>query len=158
MNLDGSQVAMSITIPSFAGGLSGKLTNGDIVSLIIYTDADGENTAIVPEALQYVRVITSTTAAGLDKDELIQNEDGTYELPTTVTLLVNPMQAQLLAEYENNSKIHAVLVSRGNDKQATKMLAEQSVILERLAEEAAKEAENAESEETVSEDEVIVHG
>ena len=158
MNLDGSQVAMSITIPSFAGGLSGKLTNGDIVSLIVYTDADGENTAIVPEALQYVRVITSTTAAGLDKDELIQNEDGTYELPTTVTLLVNPMQAQLLAEYENNSKIHAVLVSRGNDKQATKMLAEQSVILERLAEEAAKEAENAESEETVSEDEVIVHG
>ena len=158
MNLDGSQVAMSITIPSFAGGLSGKLTNGDIVSLIIYTDADGENTAIVPEALQYVRVITSTTAAGLDKDELIQNEDGTYELPTTVTLLVNPMQAQLLAEYENNSKIHAVLVSRGNDKQATKMLAEQSVILERLAEEAAKEAENAESEETVSEDEVIAHG
>ena len=158
MNLDGSQVAMSITIPSFAGGLSGKLTNGDIVSLIVYTDADGENIAKVPEALQYVRVITSTTAAGLDKDELIQNEDGTYELPTTVTLLVNPMQAQFLAEYENNSKIHAVLVSRGNDKQATKMLAEQSVILERLAEEAAKEAENAESEETVSEDEVIVHG
>ena len=158
MNLDGSQVAMSITIPSFAGGLSGKLTNGDIVSLIIYTDADGENTAIVPEALQYVRVITSTTAAGLDKDELIQNEDGTYELPTTVTLLVNPMQAQLLAEYENNSKIHAVLVSRGNDKQAIKMLAEQSVILERLAEVAAKEAENAESEDTVSEDEVIAHG
>ena len=159
MNLDGSQVAMSITIPSFAGGLSGKLTNGDIVRLIAYTEVDGESVSIVPEALQYVRVITSTTAAGLDKDELIQNEDGTYELPTTVTLLVNPLQAKLLAEYENNSKLHAVLVSRGNDKQATKMLAEQAVILERLAEEeAAKEAENAESEETVSEDEVIVHG
>ena len=158
MNLDGSQVAMSITIPSFAGGLSDKLTNGDIVRLIAYTDADGENIAVVPEALQYVRVITSTTAAGLDKDELIQNEDGTYELPTTVTLLVNPLQAKLLAEYENNSKLHAVLVSRGNEKQATKMLAEQAVILERLAEEAAKESEHEESEETVSEDEVIVHG
>ena len=85
-------------------------------------------------------MITSTTAAGLDKDELIQNEDGTYELPTTVTLLVTPLQAQLLAEYENNSKLHAVLVSRGNDKQATNFLAEQAVILERLAEEAAKEA------------------
>ena len=158
-NLDGSQVAMSIIIPSFAGGLSGKLTNGDIVRLIAYTDADGENLAVVPEALQYVRVITSTTAAGLDKDELIQNEDGTYELPTTVTLLVNPLQAKLLTEYENNSKLHAVLVSRGNEKQATKMLAEQAVILERLAEEeAAKEAENAESEDTVSEDEVIAHG
>jgi len=159
MNLDGSQVAMSITIPSFAGGLSGKLTNGDIVRLIAYTDADGESLAVVPEALQFVRVITSTTAAGLDKDELIQNEDGIYELPTTVTLLVNPLQATLLTEYENNSKLHAVLVSRGNEKQATKMLAEQAVILERLAEEeAAKEAENAESEDTVSEDEVIAHG
>ena len=68
------------------------------------------------------------------------------------------MQATLLTEYENNSKLHAVLVSRGNEKQATKMLAEQAVILERLAEEAAKEAEHAESEETVSEDEVIAHG
>ena len=38
------------------------------------------------------------------------------------------------------------------------MLAEQAVILERLAEEAAKESEHEESEETVSEDEVIVHG
>ena len=158
MNLDGSQVAMSITIPSFAGGLSGKLTNGDIVSLIVYTDADGETVAKVPEALQYVRVITSTTAPGLDKDELIQNEDGTYELPSTVTLLVNPLQARLLAGYENNSKLHAVLVSRGNDKQATKMLAEQAVILERLAEEAAKEAENAESEDADLESAVIDNG
>ena len=105
-----------------------------------------------------MRVITSTTAAGLDKDELIQNEDGTYELPSTVTLLVNPLQARLLAGYENNSKLHAVLVSRGNDKQATKMLAEQAVILERLAEEAAKEAENAESEDADLESAVIDNG
>ena len=63
-------------------------------------------------------VITSTTADGIDKDELVQNEDGTYELPTTLTLLVDPMQAKLLAEYENNSKIRAVLVSRGDEKKA----------------------------------------
>lgn len=137
--LDGSAVAMSITIPSFAGGLSGKLENGDIVSLIVYTDTDGEGASGIPEALTYVRVITATTAGGLDKDELTRNEDGTYELPTTLTLLVAPVQAKLLAEYENNAQIHAVLVSRGNERQAKKYLREQEDILARLAEEAEAE-------------------
>ena len=142
MALDGDQVAMSITIPSFAGGLSGKLENGDIVSMIVYVDEDGEETTVIPKALTYVRVITSTTADGIDKDELVQNEDGTYELPTTLTLLVDPMQAKLLAEYENNSKIHAVLVSRGDEKKAKAFLKEQKTMLEEIAEEEAeKEAE-----------------
>ena len=126
MNLDGSRVAMSITIQSFAGGLSGKLANGDIVRLIVNTDDDG---AFAPDELQYVRVITSTTAKGIDKDELIRNEDGSYELPTTLTLLVDTYQAKLLAEYENNGKIHAVLVSRGNDELANKFLNMQESIL-----------------------------
>ena len=138
MALDGDQVAISITIPSFAGGLSGKLENGDIVSLIVYVDEDGEEVTIIPKALTYVRVITSTTADGIDKDELVQNEDGTYELPTTLTLLVDPMQAKLLAEYENNSKIHAVLVSRGDEKKAKAFLKEQKTMLEEIAEEDAE--------------------
>ena len=129
MNLDGSQVAMSITIQSFAGGLSGKLANGDIVRLIVNTDDDG---AFVTDELQYVRVITSTTAKGIDKDELIRNEDGSYELPTTLTLLVDTYQAKLLAEYENNGKIHAVLVSRGNDELANELLEKQNEILEEI--------------------------
>lgn len=129
MNLDGSKVAMSITIQSFAGGLSGKLANGDIVRLIVNTDDDR---AFVPDELQYVRVITSTTAKGIDKDELIRNEDGSYELPTTLTLLVDTYQAKLLAEYENNSKIHAVLVSRENEKQASKFIEKQNAILNEI--------------------------
>ena len=129
MNLDGSQVAMSITIQSFAGGLSGKLANGDIVRLIVNTDDDG---AFIPDELQYVKVITSTTAKGIDKDELIRNEDGSYELPTTLTLLVDTNQAKLLAEYENNCKIHAVLVSRGNEEQASKYLEKQNTILDEI--------------------------
>lgn len=131
MSLDGSQVAISITIPSFAGGLSGKLKNGDVVSLIVYSN---QNSAVIPKALKYVRVITATTSDGLDKDELIQNEDGTYELPTTLTLLVDPLQAKLLTEYENNSKIHAVLVTRGNEKLARQYLKEQADILTDLTE------------------------
>ena len=139
MTLDESQVAISITIPSFAGGLSGKLQNGDVVSLIVYTNIDNEVSVTIPKALKYVKVITSTTADGLDKDELTKNEDGTYELPTSLTLLVNTIQAKLLAKYENNAKIHVVLVSRGNEKLAKKYLDEQAAILADLPEDEVNE-------------------
>lgn len=139
-SLDGSQVAVSVTIPSFAGGLSGKLQNGDIVSLIVYSSEKKESFS--PEALKYVRVITSTTSGGLDRDEVMQKEDGTYDLPSTITLLATPEQARLLTEYENSGRIHAALVCRGDEKQAKKLLNEQAEILEELAENQAEEEEH----------------
>ena len=140
--LNGTQIAVSVTIPSFAGGLSGKLQNGDIVSMIVYNGEKKEST--IPEALKYVRVITATTAEGLDKDELVQKENGTYELPSTLTLLVTDYQARLLAEYENYGKMHAALVCRDNEKQAKKYLKEQADVLEELLEKEAEEEKEGE--------------
>lgn len=118
--LNGEKQAISITISSFAGGLSGKLQNGDIVSLVVFNRNAGE--ASIPAGLTYMKVITTTTKDGFDKDKLTPNEDGTYELPTTVTLLVNPTQAKMLVEYENTGTIHANLVYRGDSKTAQKFL------------------------------------
>ena len=83
--LNGNKQAVSITIDSFAGGVSGKLENGDIVSIIVTR----EKQTSIPAELTYVKVITTTTASGTDKNDLQPDEDGNYELPTTVTLLVN---------------------------------------------------------------------
>ena len=130
--LDGKKQAISITISSFAGGLSGKLENDDIVSLVIFENETNE--ATIPGGLTYVKVITTTTAEGFDKDELTPNEDGTYELPTTLTLLVNPTQAKMLVEYENRGVIHADLVYRGDSKTAQKFLDAQDLYFEMLAE------------------------
>ena len=141
--LDGTKQAISITISSFAGGLSGKLENGDIVSLVIFENETNE--ATIPGGLTYVKVITTTTAEGFDKDELTPNEDGTYELPTTLTLLVNPTQAKMLVEYENRGVIHADLVYRGDNKTAQKFLDAQDLYFEMLAEK--------EDEETTEPDE-----
>lgn len=114
--LNGDKQAISITITSFAGGLSGKLRNGDIISLVVFDNATQE--AVIPAGLTYVKVITTTTKDGFDKDELTPNEDGSYELPTTLTLLVNSEQAKLLVEYEHSGVIHANLVYRGDSKTA----------------------------------------
>ena len=118
--LNGDKQAISITIQSFAGGLSGKLQNGDIVQLVVYRNSTAKT--FILGALTYVKVITTTTAEGADKDELTVNEDGTYELPSTVTLLVNQAQAKLLVEYENSGKVHADLVYRGDEATAQKFL------------------------------------
>lgn len=117
--LNGAQQAISVSISSFAAGLSGKLENGDIVS-VIAQDKNGETT--IPPELKYIKVITTTTKTGNDQDQITPNEDGTKELPSTVTFLVNSKQAQLLAGY---SKIHLALVYRGDEKTAEQFLNKQ---------------------------------
>lgn len=124
LSLDGTRLAVSVTIPSLANGLSGKLQNGDIISVI--TVQDGNST--IPPQLTYVKVITTTTAKGTDSDSLTPKDDGTTDLPATVTLLANPEQAKLLAGYEQNAKIHLALVYRGNAENAEKFLAVQDKI------------------------------
>ena len=118
-SLKGDKVAMSITINSFAGGLSGKLENGDIVSIYV-TNKDDETEN--PASLKYVKVITTTTSGGIDENDVVENEDGSFELPTTITVLVSVEQAKILANYEESATMHVALVYRGDDATANKFL------------------------------------
>lgn len=121
--LNGKKVAVSVGVEDSAHGLANKLQNGDIVSIIIY---DQEmNVSYIPAELQYVRVITATTNDGVDMDKA--TEDVTYE---TVTLLVTPGQAELLAMYNSTTTIHFTLVYRGEDKKADAFIAVQDKYLE----------------------------
>ena len=122
-SLDGSKVAVSVTIDTFAAGLSGKLENGDIISLIVVDEDTGE--AFIPGALRYMKVITTTTAGGIDQDSIVKNEDGSYEIPSTVTLLANTEQAKLLASYEEETTMTVALVYRGTPENAKKFLDKQ---------------------------------
>lgn len=128
--LTGDKVAMSVTIASFARGLSAKLQNGDIVSFYV-TDKEGNTT--IPASLKYVRVITTTTAGGVDENEVEPNEDGTFDLPTTITVLVSVSQAQELANYEENAKMHVALVYRGDEETAKQFLDKQDKYLKENA-------------------------
>lgn len=143
-NLTGEKRAISVTIPSFAGGLSGKLISGDIVS-VIAVDYRESGETVVPDELQYVEVIAVTDKEGYDEDEVVVTTDGEEEpdLPETVTLLVTPAQANILAELEADGEIHLSLVYRGTSENAQKFIAAQEKLLNELA-----EAENAEEEKS----------
>ena len=119
-SLDGSNVAISVTVDSLASGLSGKLQNGDIISVII--TRNDNNQATTPPQLRYMKVVTTTTADVIDKNEIIKNDDGSFELPSTITVLANNEQAKLLAEYEGTTNIHVALVYRGDKDTANKFL------------------------------------
>lgn len=125
-SLDGNKIAVSVPIDTFAAGLSGKLQNGDIISLI-FVEQD-TNETLIPDQLQYVKVITATTAGGIDKEDIIKNEDGSFEIPSTVTVLANNEQALLLAKYEAEGTIQAALVFRGEKEKADEFLAKQDAV------------------------------
>ena len=117
-SLNGEKFAMSFTIDSFAAGLSGKIINGDIISLVV---KDKSGKAIMPASFKYVKVITTTTSGGIDRDKIVKNDDGSFDPPATITLLVNAVQAQQLADYEEGT-ISCVLVYRGSPENAQKFL------------------------------------
>ncbi|MDD3393274.1 MAG: RcpC/CpaB family pilus assembly protein [Anaerotignum sp.] len=130
--LDGTNRAISITIKSFAAGLSGKLERGDIVSLIA-SDVGEMRDTLIPKELQYVEIIAATDSSGNDREVQQETEDGEdTELASTITVLATPEQATLLAELEQTGKLHAALVYRGGSENAQKFLDEQSKVLEAL--------------------------
>ena len=150
-NLTGEKRAISVTIPSFAGGLSGKLISGDIVS-VIAVDFREKGETVVPDELQYVEVIAVTDKEGYDEVEVVVTSDGEEEadLPETVTLLVTPNQASILAELEAEGEIHISLVYRGTADNAQKFIAAQEKLLTELAEAEKAEKEKSEKAEDVT--------
>lgn len=149
-NLDGTKQAISVTIKSFAVGLSGKLESGDIVTIIV-ADYQGKGETAIPPELQYVEVISVTASSGYDANtgEVVDEK----ELPSTVTLLVTTEQAKVLAELEQDSELHLALVYRGTPENAAKFIAAQDALIEELyaepePENSSETAEGTESKES----------
>ena len=149
-NLDGKKQAISVTIKSFATGLSGKLESGDIVTVIV-ADYQGKGETAIPPELQYVEVISVTASSGYDANtgEVVDEK----ELPSPVTLLVTTEQAKVLAELEQDSELHLALVYRGTPENAAKFIAAQDALIEELyaepePENSSETAEGTESKES----------
>ena len=134
--LEPNETAMSVTIRSFANGLSGKLQQGDIIQIVSVDDDD--DTATVYDELQYVEVLTTTASNGSDdvyQDGKVNEgatddgDDEGNELYATVTVVLQDRaQALRLAECENTS-LHAVFICRGNDELKEECLKAQLEVL-----------------------------
>lgn len=133
-NLTGEKQAISVSVKSFAAGLSGKLISGDIVS-IVAPDYKKQGVTVIPPELQYVEVIAVTAGSGYDANTVEQKEAvdaDEKELPATVTLLVTPEQSKSLAELEADGTLHVSLVYRGSKENAAKFTEAQDLVLSKL--------------------------
>lgn len=131
-NLDGTKQAISLTLKTFASGLSGKLESGDIVS-VIAPDYKERGMTVIPAELNYVEVISVTAPSGYDANTGKQIENGDErELPSTVTLLATPEQGSILAELEAEGKSHLSLVFRGDGEKAKEFISVQEDVINRL--------------------------
>lgn len=128
-SLNGEKQAMSVTVKNFANGLSGKLISGDIVS-VIAPDFKKLGTTVIPPELHYVEVIAVTAPTGYDANTgKTTAEEEEKDLPSTVTLLVNPTQSKILAELEADGALHLSLVYRGTKENSAKFTASQDEVL-----------------------------
>ncbi len=146
-SLNGEKQAVSITINTFAEGLSGKLKSGDIVS-VIAPDFLGSGETVIPAELKYVEVIAVTAKSGFDANTEERMEEE-RELPSTVTILVRPEQSKLLARLESEGEIHLSLVFRGDAVKAAEFIGAQDQVLDDL------ESEDGETEDDDSKTEVV---
>ncbi len=154
-NLDGTKQAMSVTIKSFANGLSGKLQSGDIVS-VIAADYKKQGMTVIPAELKYVEVISVTASSGYDANTgEAKSEKDERELPSTVTLLVSPEQSKVLAELEADGKLHLSLVYRGTPANTAKFTEAQDKVIAALypvevPQDSSSEPKSQESEESTA--------
>jgi len=130
-SLDGTRQAISVTIKTFANGLSGKLQSGDIVK-VIAADYKKQGVTVIPPELQYVEVISVTASSGYDANTGEKNEGDERELPSTVTLLVTIEQSKVLAELEADGKLHLSLVYRGTPENAAIYIEAQDAVIAEL--------------------------
>jgi len=145
-NLTGEKQAMSVSVKSFATGLSGKLVSGDIVS-IIAPDYKKQGTTVIPPELQYVEVIAVTAGSGYDANTGEQEDSEEKELPSTVTLLATPEQSKILAMLEADGNLHISLVYRGSKENAAKFIEAQQAVLDKLNPSVEEESTGQSTEE-----------
>lgn len=153
-NIPEDKYAISVTVQNFAAGLSSKLLQGDVVSLIVKKqNADGMIECEVPDTLMYMEVLGATQEGGKDRTKIsedIEDKKSKNERLATVTLSANKYQIAELTSYEGEAMIHIALKSRNNEVEKLKFLTIQEEYFKEL--EASEYEEAGKREEEISED------
>jgi len=105
------KLAMSISVKSFAAGLSGLIKPGDIIS-VMYFDKNYNPNPYSGESND--GVIYHPLLQNLEVAAVSRSRDGTG-YADSITVLVTAEQAKLLVEAENAGNIHILAAGRGGE-------------------------------------------
>ena len=99
---------VTVSLDSVASAVGNHLKSGDIISIIGYAN----DAVVVYEELKALEVY-SIENENAEKLEDVENNEEAEHLASTVTLIVNQVQAEKLIQVEYSGKVHAVFVKRG---------------------------------------------
>lgn len=136
-DLPEDKYAISVTVHTLASGLSGKILQGDVVSVVVKRqDAEGYTICEIPDTLMYMEVLSATEENGEDKSGIAVDEkkEKTNERLATVTLLANKHQVAELSGYEGETVMHLALKCRNNNDEKLKLLVVQDEYFKELEE------------------------
>ena len=128
--LTGLNRAISFKVKELEKGLSNKILQGDIISIILVdTSKNIAENATIPEELKYVEVLSTTNDTGIDI-EAIDDKEKNDTIYKTITVLVTDEQSKIIAGASSNKDIYVELVYRpGKKKLVTYFLEKQKKIL-----------------------------
>lgn len=140
--LENGQMAISVSFESFASSLSGKIRQGDIVSILGILTKPNQNEneeykaiTMLRNELKYVEVLAVTneeTQTDITEDFDNKSVEDTAKTLSTVTLLVTESQAKLLVDFENTGYLHLALIHRGDNDIKEQLLTQQKEYNEKL--------------------------
>ena len=99
---------VTVSLDSVASAVGNHIKSGDIISIIGYAN----DAVVVYEELKALEVY-SIENENAEKLEDVENNEEAEHLASTVTLIVNQVQAEKLIQAEYSGKVHAVFVKRG---------------------------------------------
>ena len=99
---------VTVSLDSVASAVGNHLKSGDIISIVGYAN----DAVVVYEELKALEVY-SIENENAEKLEDVENNEEAEHLASTVTLIVNQVQAEKLIQAEYSGKVHAVFVKRG---------------------------------------------
>lgn len=156
--LPNGDLAVSVSVKSFAAGVSGKLLPGDIVSVyanLANNPNQFEYRSSLMSELYYVEVLAVTNEEIGDVQDYEENPDerDVSTLPTTVTLrCINLEQARVLIGLEANSQLHLALLCRDDEEYKQQLLDAQAQYFILLALQQEQMMYDSTSSETIPED------
>ncbi|UOO38362.1 hypothetical protein IZU99_03665 [Oscillospiraceae bacterium CM] len=122
------RTVVSVTLPSLASGVSGRILPGDVVTVIAIPKGNTNQTlgidpetepvdssgAVIYPELEYIEVCMITDSTGADAEVTANpEEDMENSLPVTVSFYATQEQAVRLAELEQQGVFHIAFVARG---------------------------------------------
>ncbi|MGI6150455.1 MAG: RcpC/CpaB family pilus assembly protein [Christensenellales bacterium] len=129
---------ISVTVPSLAAGVAGKLATGDVIRIYAAQPGDGDMLIMQPPELSCMEVVSVVNAKAQDTTDA-ESSDAT--IAAAVTVVATHRQATTLVRLQSTATIHVALI--GRDAAALEMLTEFNTAELPVLEQAILDAETA---------------